>query len=32
MRKDLINRIVIEKRSNLVNYPYLIILDIRDFD
>ena len=21
-----------EKRSDLVNYPYLIILDIRDFD
>ena len=32
IRKNLINRIVIKKRSDLIDYPYLIILDIRDLD
>ena len=32
IRKNLINKIVIEKRSDLINYFYLIILDIKDLD
>ena len=32
IRKDLTNRIVIEKRSDLIDYSYLIVLDIRDLD
>ena len=32
IRKDLINRIVIKKRSDLVDHLYLIILDIKDLN
>ena len=32
IRKNLINRIVIKKRSDLADYLYLIILDIRDLN
>ena len=32
IRKDFVNRVVIEKRSDLIDYLYVIILDIRDFD
>ena len=32
IRKNLINRVVIEKRSNLIYYPYVIILNIRNLN
>ena len=32
IRKDLANRVVVEKRSDLVDHPYVIMLDIKDFN
>ena len=32
IRKDLANRVVIEKRSDLVDHPYVMVLDIKDLD
>ena len=32
VRKDLLDKIVIEHRTNLVNHPYFILLEIRDLD
>ena len=32
IRKNLINRIVIKKRSDLIDHPYLIVLNIGDFN
>lgn len=32
VRKDLLDKIVIEHRTDLVNHPYFIFLEIRDLD
>ena len=32
IRKDLANRVVVEKRSDLVDHPYVMALDVRDLD
>ena len=32
IKKDLVNRVVIKKRSDLVNHPYVMTLDIKDLD
>ena len=32
VRKDLLNKIVVEHRMGLINQPYFIILEIQDLD
>ena len=32
IRKDLTNKIVVEKRSDLIDHPYLMVLDIKDLN
>ena len=32
VRKDLLNKIVIEHRTDLVNHPYFILFEIQDLD
>ena len=30
VKKDLLDKIIIEQKTNLVNYPYCMLLEIRD--
>lgn len=32
VRKDILSRIIVENRTNLVSHPYYVILDIRELD
>lgn len=32
IRKDLVDKFVVENRTNLVNHPYFILLEIRELD
>lgn len=32
IRKDILNKIIIENYTNQVNHPYCIVLDIREFN
>ena len=32
IRKDLVNRVVVEKRSDLIDHSYIMVLDVRDLD
>ena len=32
VRKDLLDKIVVEHRTDLVNHPYFVFLEIRDLD